>query len=156
MQHIPSPLNASTHSTASPVNKSSVGDTALLNRAAILKYLRTHGGKELGIGSGAAMVLHGLRSTTHDIDAESSPLEFNSRLERYGNPPVRISTLGSRVFTVPGTPIDLHEGAPKGAYFPEYNARVESLTQLLRFYSLLNRPKDQRWIKKLQRIKSED
>lgn len=139
------------------VNRSAVRvNQNLLNRAAILKQLRTHGGKEMSISGGAAMVLHGLRATTHDIDAESSPREFDARHERYGKPPLRVSTLGSRVFTIPGTPIDLHEGAPKGAYFPEYNVRVESPVQLLEFYSLLNRPKDQRWIKRLQRITSEE
>jgi len=135
-----------------PPKTASAGQT--LTKSEILELLRQHSRPDVGIGAGSAMVLRGLRDSTSDIDADAPTGTFNALLAQHNNPEVRKSTLGSRVFTIPGTPIDLHEQAEgdntEREALPDVVGQVETRKSLLDFYRRLNREKDQPWIAKLQ------
>ena len=135
------------------LHKSASSDTPPLTREDIIRYLREYGDPSMGIGAGSAMVLHGLRDSTSDIDASALPELYDEYLDRYGAPQEE-SYMGSPLFTIPGTPIDLHkDDDPTGDHYedvPDAPARVQRPETLLAFYLRLNREKDQEWIAKLK------
>ena len=60
------------------------------------------------------MVLRGLRDSTSDIDADASPEVFEELYKLHGSPELETTGMGTRMYNVPGTPIDLHESSPSG------------------------------------------
>jgi DNA ligase D-like protein (predicted 3'-phosphoesterase) len=124
-----------------------------LSKEDIVGILEEHGHNDMRVGGGAAMVLRGLRDTTRDIDAAAPAEVFTEIHQKYGGPELSTSMLGSSVFTIPETPIDLHqvddpdEEIERLANIP---GLVETEDELLKFYERLNRPKDQEWIKILR------
>ena len=107
------------------------------------------------IGAGSAMVLHGLRSDTQDIDIAIGPPYFQQLLDKY-NGKLETAMSGDRMFNIPGTPIGVHEKRPKISEvtnIPGINTFVTNKDSLLKFYKNMNRPKDQKWIKMLEDIK---
>ena len=102
---------------------------------------------EYWIQAGAAMLMHGLRERTHDIDIGCTPALIR-RLEAAGCPYVVLED-GHRKYAVtedieasenwaPGT-VTLMEGLP-----------VVSLEDVLRLKESLDRPKDQRDIARIK------
>lgn len=128
----------------------SLKKSAGLTRQDIMDILADHGDPELGIGAGSAMVMRGLRDETDDIDADASTELFERLLQKYNQPEVGTSNMGTRMFTIPGTPVDVHEGDPVGESMD--GVRVETPEQLLTFYNKLNRDKDQLSIQKLKEV----
>ena len=134
------------------LNKLSASD---LNRNKIISILRKYVHPEMEIGGGSAMVLHGLRSNTQDIDAAIGPPEFQNLLDRYKGK-VETALSGDRMFNIPGTPIDVHERSVNRSMvesMPGVKGLVTRRKALLKFYKNMNRPKDQKWIKILEDIK---
>ena len=117
-----------------------------LTRDQIIEYLNALNHPGVGIGGGAAMVLRGLREDTSDIDADALTDVFEEIHSKYGDPEIETTEMGTRMFNVPGTPIDLHEGEPQGEDIEGIMGPVETPEQLLAFYERLNRPKDQQWL----------
>jgi len=119
----------------------------------IANELNEYGHPEMNIGGGAAMVLRGMRDSTADIDASIDDELFDEILGKYEGVEPKTSTLGSRVFTIPGSHIDLHssiEGEVPGDTIDGVTGRVETESELLKFYRKLDRAKDQKWIKMLE------
>lgn len=99
--------------------------------------------------AGAALVFHGLRETTRDIDlgCESSQAE---ELEAAGFVP-ESSVEGNRRFHL-GTDIDLSENFARGTVQFIDGIPVVSLEDILRLKRQLNRPKDQADIQNIERV----
>jgi hypothetical protein len=125
----------------------------MLTATQIKTLLRSHGADDMSIGAGAAMVLRGLRESTRDIDAELPSDRFEAEWTRHGSPPLRTSPLGSRMFAVPGAPIDVFERLePMSMATRLHGVRgmVETPEALLVFYRGMGRAKDRPWIEKLE------
>lgn len=121
-----------------------------MNRDQILAQLRQHSRPEMSVSGGAAMVLHGLRSDTADIDAQVPGAVFDE-IHRHHGEPVLSEYRGTPLFQLPGTDIDLHRSDRRGSVeIGEAPGRMSSLAELLSFYEGLNRPKDQPWIAALR------
>ena len=118
-----------------------------LTRKQIVRHLKKLNHPGVGVAGGAAMVLRGLREDTSDIDADTSPEVFNELHALHGSPETEVTDMGTRMYTVPGTPIDLHESFASGEPMEGVVGSVSTPEELLPFYEKLNRPKDQQWIK---------
>ena len=121
-----------------------------LTRKQIVRHLKKLNHPGVGVAGGAAMVLRGLREDTSDIDADTSPEVFNELHALHGSPETEVTDMGTRMYTVPGTPIDLHESFASGESMEGVVGSVSTPEELLPFYEKLNRPKDQQWIKALR------
>ena len=122
-----------------------------INKEEIIRQLAELNHPGVGVAGGAAMVLRGLRDDTSDIDADASPEVFNELHTLHGSPETEVTGMGTRMYNVPGTHIDLHESAPSGEPMEGVVGSVSTPEELLPFYENLNRPKDQQWIKALRR-----
>jgi len=124
-----------------------------LNREEIVRYLNELNHPGVGVAGGAAMVLRGLRGDTSDIDADASPEVFEELYKLHGSPELETTGMGTRMYTVPDTPIDLHESSPSGEEMEGVTGTVATPEELLAFYEQLNRPKDQPWLELLRGTK---
>ena len=104
------------------------------------------------IGAGSAMVLHGLRDLTDDIDADAPSETFDGIHASHGSPTLGKAIGGSDYFEIPGSRVDLHrhDDVRDTEQMKGVNGRVMTRGALLALYKELNRPKDQKWIAALQ------
>lgn len=123
-----------------------------IGRQEVIRQLEQYGHPKMVVGAGAAMLLHGLRDSTDDIDVNVPMPLFKTMHKKAGSPPLTHLRPGVALFTIPGTRLDVHSGLSqeKGLPMPGVNARVMTHQELLAFYTRLNRPKDQQWITKLR------
>ena len=120
----------------------------------IRKALKEHGHEDMVVGAGAAMTLRGLRPHTDDIDVSVPSGVFDTIHRKYGNPPLKELRKNVHLFTIPGTRIDVHRSdnlVGASGRMPEVNANVQTPGSLLKFYRKMDRPKDQPWIKRLEK-----
>ena len=96
--------------------------------------------KEYRINAGAAMVLHGLRERTHDIDIWCTPHMADALAAKYE---VEMQTDGIRRF-VPEPDIEIYENMQPGDTQFIRGLPVASLHDILSLKKKLNREKDQR------------
>ena len=96
----------------------------MLDAAAIKRILQHAGHRDMTVGAGGAMVLHGLRHDTNDIDVSVPPGTAHGHHE----------AMDTHIDPAP-LPSEPMEGV---------NARVMTHGSLLDFYKKLNRPKDQK------------
>ena len=95
------------------------------------------------VSHGGAMLLHGLRRHTSDIDIHVSADIWVDQCIKMGTPPVSLGN-GVWLLTVTDT-IDIHVGAPEPSITPHVHAcgfRYNCLLQTLFDYKRLNRSKD--------------
>ena len=123
-----------------------------INKEEIIRQLAELNHSGVGVAGGAAMVLRGLRDDTSDIDADADSDVFNELHAKHGSPETEVTDMGTRMYNVPGTHIDLHESSPSGEPMDGVVGSVSTPEELLAFYEKLNRPKDQQWIQALRRI----
>lgn len=95
------------------------------------------------LGFGAALVYHGLRETTNDLDISLHPEEYEDTVE-YHYLPIRNLTDGISMQLAQYSPnIDIHgDGTAGGVMMPE-GFMVDSLEKILEQKLQLNRAKDQ-------------
>jgi len=120
------------------------------NRAQILAALQPYAAYGLVIGGGAAMVLHGYRYVTNDLDVSATPEMFHKLVSTFKVNVVKAPS-GSDMITLPGTKIDvfIEPGMDTLKTVVIDGHKVEDLDTLLKFYKSFNRPKDQYWISRL-------
>lgn len=103
---------------------------------------------EIWVGAGGAMVAHGLRSQTDDIDIGCSPHYFRVLSKHYGVTPVMLDGAGGlppvQVLLLPDLKCDIHEEfiIPERCLVEKQGIWVYSLEALLAQKRALNRPKD--------------
>ena len=112
---------------------------------------------EIWVGAGGAMVAHGLRSKTDDIDIGCSPHYFRVLAKHYGVVPVMLDGAGGlppvQVLHLPDLKCDVHEEfiIPERCLVKKHGIWVYSLEALLAQKRALNRAKDQADISLLTR-----
>lgn len=121
-----------------------------INKEEIIRQLSELNHTGVGVAGGAAMVLRGLREDTSDIDADAAPEVFNELHNLHGSPETEVTGMGTRMYNIPGTHIDLHESSPSGEPMDGVVGSVSTPEELLAFYEKLNRPKDQQWLEVLR------
>jgi hypothetical protein len=120
-----------------------------MDRAELLKNLRALplDLSRCWLTAGGALVLHGLRASTADIDLGCEP-SLADELEAAGYVPVRTAEGNRRFFSFPG--VDLSENFARGETVNIEGVPVAALGELLALKRRLNRPKDQRDIAALE------
>lgn len=103
---------------------------------------------EIWVSAGGAMVAHGLRSQTNDIDIGCSPHYFRVLAKHYGVVPVMLDGCGRippmQVLHLPDLKCDVHEEfiIPERCLVEKHGIWVYSLEALLAQKRALNRAKD--------------
>lgn len=122
-----------------------------LLRKDILNSMIEHGVPPMYLSGGAAMVVHGLKDQTRDIDVWIEDDEFTALHSKVLEPSLqRDPDDGQIFFRIPGSRIDVRLGeAIGGEVSALLGVRVATCQELLAAYTKLNRPKDQIWIKVL-------
>lgn len=125
-----------------------VGPEDGMDAAAIVKKLTDNNlVNDVIVGVGAAMVLHGYKTKTHDIDCTA--INFDALVKRF-NVPVAKSRLGSRMITIAEN-VEIFDGEPP-SHTVVSGVKTETIDSLKEFFRRSGRPKDVESLKVLNPV----